>query len=159
MNNEVEELMVSLYEGNNKWYKLPIEFKNNANAKNTNSANNKEMYYTTDENKKLADYVVSDEIHLIIVGRYEWEYYYDEDSYDLRDGYFISFATPNISNSRLDPENVYTVDDKDIEPIKIGIGREIKYLSIQVLFDKAKRNALDITSFINNFLKKSDKNN
>lgn len=148
--DEFENLLINLYTQEHKWYKLPSEFRKSAKTKGDDGSGAKEMYYTTLDNKEISDYPASDDKNIFIVGRYEWDYYYDEDSYDIREGYFLSIATIMPFNDYLNAEDVYTILDTEIEAIQL---LNSQYISIATVFDNAKKQALNISDRINDFLK------
>lgn len=148
--DKIEDLVLDLYTENHRWYKLPSEFRKNANTKGIDGSRTIEMYYTNKDNKKISDYPASDVRDIIVVGRYEWDYYYDEDSYDIRDGYFLSIATIKAFNDFLDAEDVYTILDNEVEAIQL---LNNQYISIALVFDNAKKQALNISNRIDDFLK------
>lgn len=149
--DKYQKLIQALYENTEKkWHILPRELYTNARSNNYNGSNILEMYYTTDNNQTIEDYPDMTDIKIIIVGRYSWDYYFDEDHFEIRDGFFITLATLRHPYEKFDPSDVISIDDNQIEPIYIGV--PIRFLSIEILFNKAKEDSLDIDSFINDFI-------
>lgn len=146
-----DELIKSLYENQQKkWHKLPHRLYTNARSNNFNGSRILEMYYTTNTNEKIEEYEGVGDIKLIIVGRYSWDYYFDEDQFEVKDGFFISLATLQPPFELFIPSDVISIDDNQVDPIPM-VGT-IRYLSIEILFNKVKEDSLDIDNFIKDFI-------
>lgn len=148
--DKYQQLIKSLYTNDDKkWYRLPENLYVNSRSTANSGSEVIEIYYTTNTNQAIDDIPRNQEIKIVMVGRYLWKYYYEEEQYELKDGYFISLATLKSPHEMFDPSDVISIDDTQIDPIYLGA--PVTFISIELLFKRVKEVSFDVNSFLDGF--------